>query len=132
MQYPDFEKPFTLMTDGSAKGLGAVLTQLDENKKERVISYASRSLTGTQKNYTATELEMLAVVWAVEHFRPYLEYRHFTLLTDHSALTYMKNNTLKELSGKQARWILRLQPYNFTIKYRPGEKNANADALSRL
>src|SRR6185369_10926866 len=85
LTYPDFEKPFVLMTDGSAHGLGAVLAQIDEKGKEKVVAYASSSLVGAQKNYSATELEMLAVVWAIEYFRQFLEYRHFTLLTDHLA-----------------------------------------------
>src|SRR6185295_6941185 len=132
LQYPDFNKTFYLMTDGSAKGYGAVLSQLDEKGKERVIAYASKSTVGAQKNYSATELEIGAALWAMEYFNYYLGYNHFELWTDHSAMTYIKNNKVDELKGRIARWALKIQQYDFTIKYRAGKKNANADALSRL
>ena len=132
LRYSDFNKTFYLMTDGSAKGLGAVLAQKDEEGRDYVIAYASTSLTGSQPNYSATDLKLLAVVWAIEHFRHYLVYRHFVVLTDHSATQYLKKNPIKEIKGRLARWMLRLQPYNFTIEHRTGKKNANADVLSRL
>ena len=132
LQYPNFDKTFYLMTDGSAKGLGAVLSQKDENGKDYAIAYASKSLVGAQKNYSATELELLAAVWAVVYFRQYLAYKHFVLETDHSALKFLKKNLINEARGRQARWMLTLQPYDFTIVHRAGKKNANADTLSRM
>jgi ribonuclease HI len=129
LAHPDFDKPFYLLTDGSAEGLGAVLSQLNENGMEQVIAYASKTLQGAQKNYSATELECLAVIWAVEHFHHYLDIKPFIILTDHSALTWLHTSPMK---GHRARWILRLQPYDFIIKHRPGKENKNADALSRL
>ena len=129
LAHPDFDKLFYLLTDGSSEGLGAVLTQLNEKGQEQVIAYASKSLQGAQKNYAATELECLAVVWAVELFHHYLGVKPFIIITDHSALTWLHTSAMK---GRRARWILRLQPYNFEIKHRPGKDNANADALSRL
>jgi hypothetical protein len=132
LRYPDFEKTFYLMTDGSKDGLGAVLSQLDENGKEYVVAYASRSLQGAQKNYSATELELLAAVWAIEHFYHYLCYRHFILLTDHSAMAYLRKNPIKVQKGRLAKWALRTQSYNFTVQYRAGKLNTNADALSRI
>ena len=66
LQYPDFNKTFYLMTDGSARGYGAVLSQKDEKGKERVIAYASKSIVGAQKNYNATELEIFAAMWTMD------------------------------------------------------------------
>jgi hypothetical protein len=128
--YPDYEKPFILLTDDSGKGLGAVLSQKDENKKEVVIAYASKSLNAAEQNYPITEQECLAVKWAIEHFHKYLIPKPFLVMTDHSALkTLMTSQTPK---GRRARWIMELQQYDFKIEHRSEKSNANADALSRL
>ena len=127
--YPDYEKPFILFTDASGKGLGAVLSQ-KQNDKEVVIAYASRSLNKAEQNYPITELEALAVVWAINHFHKNLILRRFTVITDHSALTTLMKT--QEPKGRRARWIMKLQEYDFDIKHRSGKKNSNADALSRL
>ena len=71
-------------------------------------------------------------MWAMEHFHYYLGYSYFELWTDHSAMTYIKNNKINELKGRIAKWSLRIQPFDFIIKHRAGKKNANADVLSRL
>ena len=84
--YPKLDQPFTLQTDASNAGLGAVLNQYDLKGDEHVISYASRSLSDREKAYSATEKEALAAVFATDHFRPYLLGKKFTLVTDHSAL----------------------------------------------
>ena len=130
LQYPDYEKEFILITDASGKGLGAVLSQLDKDNKEVVIAYASKSLNNTQANYPITDLECLAIVWAIEHFHKYLIRNRFTIITDHSALKTLL--TTRILKGRRARWIMKLQQYDFEIKHRSGKTNANADALSRL
>ena len=129
LAYPQFDRPFVLQTDASDKGLGAALTQFDPNNKEHVIAYASRSLTDREKNYSATEKEALAIVFAVEHFRVYLLGRQFTLVTDHSALQWLQS---VEPKGRIARWLMTLQEYSFTIKHRPGVSHGNADGISRL
>ena len=89
---------------------------------ENVISYASRSLTKPERKYCATLKEMLALVWAVGQFRPYLLGR---VRTDHSAL-----QSFKEPEGQVARWLESLAEYEFTVQHRPGKKHTNADALS--
>jgi len=132
LRHPDFNKIFYLMTDGSAKGFGAVLAQIDDDGKEYAIAYVSHSISGTKKNYSPTELELNAAVWAMNKFHYYLGYKKFILLTDHIALQYLKNNDIKETKGRIAKWITKVLPFDFEIKYRPGKINRNADTLSRL
>ena len=129
LQYPDFDKPFILYTDASGTGLGAVLSQKDEDNRERVIAYASRSLNKAERNYGITDKECLAVIWAIKHFEQYLGLLPFQVVTDHSALKYLQ--TAKIPSGRRARWIMYLQQFDFEITHRPGKENKNADALSR-
>ena len=109
---PDFDLPFVLQTDASNVGLGAVLTQVQEGE-ERVIAYASRTLTDPERNYFTTELECLAVIWAVEKFRVYLEGTRFTVITDHSSLKWQHN--LKNPAGRLARWAMKLLAYDIEI-----------------
>lgn len=86
---PDFSRPFLLQTDASTQGLEAVLTQNLEGG-ERVIAYASRTVNQAEKNYSATELECLAVVWGIRRMRDYLEGYHFTVITDHQSLRWLQ------------------------------------------
>ncbi|GJP57637.1 hypothetical protein CLOP_g11269 [Closterium sp. NIES-67] len=122
------DKPYTLYTDWSSSGMGAVLCQLDGGT-ERVVAYASRSCSPAESNYSSYEGEGLAAVWAVELFRPYLQGRKFTLVTDHQPLLWlMTNQTLK---GRNARWAMRLQEFEFDVKHRPGKTLQHVDGLSR-
>lgn len=125
---PDFSRTFTLQVDASNTGLGAALTQ-SHGDQEVVIAYASRLLSEPEQNYTTTEKECLALVWATKKFKPYLEGYHFTAVTDHIALKWLLK--LHEPSGRLARWVMELQQYDFDIKYRKGTLNRVADALSR-
>jgi len=125
---PDFERPFTVQTDASTSGLGVVLSQEFE-EGERVIAYASRTLNNAEKNYSATELECLAVVWGIRHLRGYLEGYAFTVVTDHQALRWLQK--MDSPTGRLGRWALELQQYTFNVQYRRGSLNRVADALSR-
>ena len=127
---PDFNKPFILATDASALGLGSILSQQDDHKREHVIEYASKATNESQANYGATKLECLAVVWAVDHFCHYLLGKRFALITDHQALQWLFKKP--EPSGIFARWIMSLQEYQFTIVYKKGTKNSNVNTLSRI
>ena len=128
LAHPDFKVPFQLTTDASATGLGAVLSQIRDGK-ERPIAYASRTLTNAERNYSTTERECLAVVWATEHFDYFLSGAAFTVVTDHDPLTYLRS--IDQPHGRLARWILRLEQYNFKIRHLPGTAIPHADALSR-
>ena len=125
---PDFAKRFTLQTDASRHGLGAVLTQ-EWDGQERVIAYASRHLNSAEQNYSPTEQECLAIVWGIRKMRPYLEGYEFTVITDHLALKWL--NSIESPAGRIARWTLELQQYRFEVQYRRGKLNVVADALSR-
>ncbi|XP_032686576.1 uncharacterized protein LOC116851354 [Odontomachus brunneus] len=125
---PDFTLRFVLQTDASVQGLGAVLTQhLDEG--ECVIAYASRSLNKAEKDYSATELECLAVVWGIRRMRGYLEGYTFTVVTEHQSLRWLQR--LEAPTGRLARWLFELQEFDFEVRYRNGAANKVADALSR-
>ena len=128
MAYPDWELPFTLYTDASKAGLGAILTQKFP-EGERVIEFASRGVTETESNYGISELECLAVMWATEKFQVYLSGRRFELITDHRALTSLTK--IKQNNPRLFRWSLKLADLNYSVTYRPGKKMEHVDALSR-
>ncbi|KAJ8339695.1 hypothetical protein SKAU_G00343280 [Synaphobranchus kaupii] len=128
LAYPDAQRPFIVDTDASNTGVGAVLSQEDEDG-ERVVAYYSRALGKAERNYCVTRRELLAVVRALHHFRPYLQGSHFLLRTDHASLTWLL--TFKDPEGQVARWLEQLQGYDFEIRHRPGRLHGNADALSR-
>ncbi|XP_023201986.1 uncharacterized protein LOC111610961 [Xiphophorus maculatus] len=132
LAYPDFDRPFTLHTDASQKGLGAVLYQVQDGKM-RVIGYGSRTLTPAEQNYHlhSGKLEFLALKWAIcDKFRDYLFYApHFTVFTDNNPLTYILSTA--KLNAVGHRWVGQLADFHFDIKYRPGKTAIDADTLSR-
>ena len=129
LRRPDYSREFELHTDWSGVGLGAVLVQRDDDGREYVIAYASRSNNRTERNYSSYAGECLAAVWGVSHFRVYLYGRRFTLLTDHEPLKWLMTN--EKLTGMHARWAHILSEYDFEIKHRSGVKSGDADGLSR-
>ncbi|KAL1252661.1 hypothetical protein QQF64_017354 [Cirrhinus molitorella] len=131
LAYPDLTLPFVLHCD--ADGLGAVLYQKQKGKMS-VIAYGSRTLTPPEKNYHmhSGKLEFLALKWAIcERFRDYLIHTpHFKVYTDNNPLTYIL--TTAKLNATGHHWVAELAHFNFTIKYRPGRCNADAEGLSRM
>lgn len=120
----------SVIVDASPIALGAILVQTDGNGQHRVICYASKSLTKTEKRYCQTEKEALAAVWGVERFQMYLLGKRFDLITDCKALQFLFGPRSKPCSRIE-RWVLRLQAFEYNIKHIPGEKNV-ADVFSRL
>ena len=131
LAYPDHQLPFILHTDSSSEGLGAILYQKQEGKL-RVIAYASRSISKTEANYPAHKLEFLALKWAVcEKFHEYLYgAKTFDIYTDNNPLTFVLTSAKLDACGQ--RWVAKLANYNFTIRYKCGQSNVEADALSRI
>ena len=134
LAYPIPSRPYLLAvdaatgTDDTPGGMGAILSQMDpKDGKEKVVSYASRSLTSFEKNYTPFLLEKQAAVWAIDYFRTYLVGRKFTLFTDHRPVEKMSKLYQKTLNRLQEQ----MNEYNFVCLYRAGELNGGPDALSR-
>ena len=128
--YANFELPFEIHTDASGTALGAVLYQEQDGFK-KVISYASRGLTKSEKHYPPHKLEFLALKWAVcDKFKDYLYGTKFTVLTDNNPMTYVLTTAKLDATGH--RWLAALAAFNFSILYRPGKKNGDADGLSRI
>lgn len=126
---PDFAQPFTLQTDASGVGIGAVLLQEVKGERRPVV-FLSRKLQDRETRYSTIEKECLAIKWAVESLRYYLLGRHFVLETDHRALRWLQQ--MKDSNMRIARWYLSLQPYDFIVNYQSGKTNLVADSLSRM
>ncbi|GJU67955.1 reverse transcriptase domain-containing protein [Tanacetum coccineum] len=126
---PDWDLPFELICDASDYAIGAVLGQR-KDKYFRPIHYASKTLSDAQINYTVTEKELLAVVYAFEKFRSYLVLSKTIVYTDHSALKYLFNK--QDAKPRLLRWILLLQELTIEIRDKKGVENLTADHLSRL
>nr|GEZ94743.1 reverse transcriptase domain-containing protein [Tanacetum cinerariifolium] len=122
-------EPFELMCDASDFAVGVVLGQKVE-KHFRPIHYASKTMTQVESNYTTTEKEMLAVVYAFEKFHSYLIMNKIIVYTDHSALEYLFFK--KDAKARLLRWILLLQEFDFKVIDTKGAENYAVDHLSRL
>ena len=133
LAFPDPEEPYILHTDASQDGLGAVLYQKQKGKN-RVIAYASRTLSPAEKKYNlhSRKLEFLALKWAItDQFRDYLYYApSFKVYTDNNPLAHVMSSARLNATGM--RWVGELADYRFTVHYRPGKSNGDADGLSRM
>ena len=128
MKNPNFNRTFVLQMDTSEGGVGAVLSQGEEEYPP--ITYFSRKLLPREQAYSTVEKECLVIVLAGNHFKAYLLVRTFIIQTDQQALRWL--HQFKEKNARLTQWSLLLQPYNLTIEHRKGQANANADALLRL
>jgi hypothetical protein len=126
--FPYWKKEFHVHVDASSVALGTVLAHPGEGDIDHPISFARRKLSTTKHNYTMTEREGLAMVYALQKFRHYLLGSHFKMYTDHSALRYLVNKPV--LGGRICRWILLFQEYDFEVIVKPGKFNSGPDHLS--
>jgi hypothetical protein len=134
LKSPDFTREFIITTDASSFALGAVLTQQFPNQNGTVdefpIAFASRALRPNELNYTVSEKELLAVMFAIQQFDCYVQSKHFTIRCDHRPLQFILSNKTSK-NARLERWSILLQAYNFTTEYREGRSIAHADGLSR-
>ena len=129
--FPDFDKPFLLETDASKEGLGAVLSQKQDDGRYHPVAFGSRTLMPSEQNYHSSKLEFLALKWSVtEHFKEYLAYAPFTVCMDNNPLTFMLTTPNLDTTGH--RWVGALASYEFTLEYQKGLDNAAADVLSQV
>ena len=129
LRHPDFTKQFTLFTDASHSAIGAVLCQTDKDGYYAV-SYLGRATTPQESRYSVTDLEALAIVFAVKEWEVYLTSRPFVIKTDHKALTHIFQGNGR-LTPKLARYAMYLNQFQFEISHIKGTENEIADALSR-
>ena len=129
LTHPDFTKPFILDTDASQYAIGATLSQIQEGQ-EKVVAFASKMLTKSERKYCVTRKELLAVVTFIKHFRPFLYGHKFLVRTDHSSLRWLLR--FKDPEGQLARWLEVISAYDMEIEHRAGRLHGNADGLSRM
>lgn len=129
LKYPNFNAPFIITTDASGTGCAAVLSQ-KYGDLDLPVSYFSKNFTQGERNKAPIEQELLAIYYAIMHFRPYIYGTQFTVKSDHKPLVYLF--TLKNPSSRLTRIRLELEEYMFEIIHIPGKENVVADALSRI
>ncbi|KAI4291963.1 hypothetical protein PAPHI01_1237 [Pancytospora philotis] len=125
---PNFDQEFIVITDASKVAIGGILAQRDEHGTEQIVHVFSKALDSAQKNYSVTDLELLAVVKSLEQFRHYILGRRFKLRTDHRSLLFLQE--CKSPTSRQLRYALKLQDYDYNIEHIRGEDNP-ADSISR-
>lgn len=130
LHHPNFNRRFFINCDASNISLGAELYQEDSDGEHLVISFASRTLTNSERNYSVTEKELLSVVFACNKFRTYILGYPTTVRSDHKSISFLQKCKLNH--GRITRWILALQEYNISWEYVPGKQNTVADVLSRV
>ncbi|KAK7115655.1 hypothetical protein V1264_001486 [Littorina saxatilis] len=129
LRLPDTAKEFILRTDASDEGIGAMLMQ-EHGGKPFPVSYASKKLSGAEKNYSTMEKECFAIVWGIKKFELYLQGVKFVLQTDHKPLTYL--NFAKFVNNRIMRWVMYLQNFDMRVESIKGSDNVGADFLSRV
>lgn len=129
LRCPEFSQPFYIHTDASSYAVGAVLTQRVDDV-DHPIAYCSRTLNNQEVNYSATERELLAVIYALEQYRAYVEGRKCYIISDHASLQWFTK--LKNPTGRLNRWACRLSQFNFELIHRKGKEHVIPDTLSRI
>ena len=128
--FPDFDKPFLLEMDASKEGLGAMLSQKQDDGHYHSIAFGSHSLTPAERNYHSSKLEFLGLKWSVtEHFKEYLAYKPFVVRTDNPLMYIL---TTPNLDATGHRWVGMLSSFEFALEYQKGADNGVADALSQV
>lgn len=127
---PNFDLPFIIETDSSDQAIGAVLTQIQDGDR-KCLAFFSKKLSATQRRYSATERECLAVLLSIENFKHFVEGTRFIVQTDAMSLTFLRTMSIESKSPRIARWALKLSKYDVTFEYRKGTENVSADFLSR-
>jgi hypothetical protein len=128
---PNFNREFILTTEASNFAISFILTQKDDEGRERVIEYWGQALHKNQLNWTVSKKEAFAVVQGIRHYHMYLASRPFQVVSDHITLSYL-NKTRLSGNSRLARWALALQAYRFNVCYSKSSKNVLADAVSRM
>ena len=129
LDHPDFSRPFIVDTDASEIGMGAILSQEDEEGRERIVMVDSRKFNRAESKWHIREKEALGIIWALEKFRPFVLGTEFVVRTDHSSLKWL----LEAKTGRLERWALRLSEFTpFKIVHRSGVKHSNVDAFTRV
>lgn len=128
LTHPDFSIPFQIHSDASRSGLGGMLVQ-NVDGVDKVIAYSSRSLSDLEKKFSTIELECLGVLFNIEHFRQFVDGTKFTVYCDAASLKWINN--FKDPHGRIARWLLRIQQFDFEVIHKKGKDNVVPDALSR-
>ena len=131
----DEKRKLILACDASPYGVGAVISHVMDDGEEHPIAFASRTLTKSERNYSQTEKEALAIIFGVRKFHKYLYGRLFHLYTDHKPLVTIlgpKTAVPTLAAARMQRWAVILQAYNYQVEYRPSKEHGNADALSCL
>jgi len=126
--YPGRNKPMRVILDASSTGLGYILSNINEDGSETSLYYGGRSITRTEWNYSATHLELVALLDVLKAFHSYLVNNEFEIVTDYISLTYLKN--LRSGPSKLATASVQLSLFKFKVNHLAGRKNSAADALS--
>jgi hypothetical protein len=127
---PNFDNDFILQTDASNFAIAAILSQLDDQGRERVVSYASRKLLPRESNYSTIQKELLAIVWAANHFETWIYGHNVICQSDHRPLAWL--DSMRNHNARLMRWSLFLQKFDLNHSFKKGVENANTDSLTRL